>query len=304
MSRVSVRRPGWCALVAILSLSMAGCIWWPHNIKVGEYDCATLTDSGIFYGKPEKARVDEFTHYDVAKQYAVFICARDYIEPPALEFVDAFALNGEKAIGLLKARLMDAPRDSAIQYIVYALEEMVRLETYDVTGDEELMRLVDERVKGIKDPFWKRMAEKDVHEIRDLCSRAARLSVENGGEHFNRKEIFPLLRSEGFSGWLDIYVDLRPVGEIEVGAARLKLFIYARDYYDFTTRDTKQRKLLLIFSPAHYLGKYILDQFPTEIRGNMLEFPEGEKEGNSIVFDSELPPKKIHLGGKVRELSK
>jgi hypothetical protein len=171
MSRVNVRRLGLCALVAILPLSISGCIWWPHNIKVGEYDCSTLADSGIFYGKSEKARVDEFAHYDVAKQYAVFICARDYIEPPALEFVGPFALNGEKAIGFLKARLMDAPDDSTIQYIVYALDEMVRLETYDVAGDKDLMRLVDERVKGMKDPFWKKMTEKDLCEIRDLSAR-------------------------------------------------------------------------------------------------------------------------------------
>jgi len=304
MSRVSVRRLGLCALVAILSSSMAGCIWWPHDVKVGKYDCATLTDSGIFYGKSEKVRVDEFTHYDVAKQYAVFICARAYISPPALEFVDAFALNGEKAIGFLKARLMDAPDDSTIEHIADVLEWMVFFETYDVAGDEELMRLVDERVKGMKDPFWKKTTEEDVDTIHEWSTRAHRLSVENGGEHVNRREVFSLLRSEGFSELLDIRVDLWPAGEIEAGAARLKLFIYARNYLEYPDPKEKQLKLLLIFSPARYLGMYKLDQFPTGIKGNTLEFPGGAEEGNSIVFDSALPPKKIYLGGKVRELSK
>ena len=58
------------------------------------------------------------------------------------------------------------------------------------------------------------------------------------------------------------------------------------------------------FSPAHYLGSYPLDQLPTGIKGNRLEFPGSEAEGNSFVFDSDLPPKKIYLGGKERFLNK
>jgi hypothetical protein len=175
---------------------------------------------------------------------------------------------------------------------------MVRLETYDVAGDEELMRCVDERVKAMKDPLIKVITENEVDTIRESSTRAHWLR-----EYISRRELFSLLGSEGFSGALDIYVDLRPAGEIEVGAARLKLFIYVHNPNYPGCKD-KQTKRLFIFSPAHYLGNYALNQFPTGIRGNRLEFPGGEEEGNSIVFDSELPPKKIHLGGKVLELSK
>ena len=48
---------------------------------------------------------------------------------------------------------------------------MVRLEAYDVAGDKDLMRLVDERVKGMKDAFWKKMTEKD------LCTTIPHLLV-------------------------------------------------------------------------------------------------------------------------------
>lgn len=299
MSRVSIS----ISLIAILSLGMAGCIWWPYNVKVGEYDCSALMDSGIFR-KPEEAMMVEFGHYDVAKQYAVYICALDYIMPPAMEFGIVFALEGEKAIGFLKARLMDAPYDSTIEHIANVLKWMVFFETYDVVGDKELMRLVDERVKGMKDPFWKKMAARDVGTIREWNAEAAQRSIDNGGEHVDRRELFALLRSEGFPHSLDILVDLRPAGEIEVGAARLKLFTYARSYREYPDPQEKLLKRLLIFSPAHYLGTYKLDQFPTGIKGNTMEFPGSAEEGNSIVFDSELPPEKIYLGGKVRELSK
>jgi hypothetical protein len=215
------------------------------------------------------------------------------------QFEDSLGLEGEKIIGLLKTKIMDTQDDWTVDDCVLVLKDMVRRETYDVVGDEELMRLVDERVKAMKDPRIKEMTEKDVDTIREWSTRERWLSVEN----VKRREMFSLLRSEGFYGSLDIFTDFWPIGEIEVGAARLKLVVYV-DNDTHPGWEGRQFKELLIFSQSHYLGSYPIDQFPTGIRGNTLEFPGGSEEGNSIVFDSELPPKKIYLGGKVRNLDK
>ncbi len=219
------------------------------------------------------------------------------------QFAWPIALEGEKVIGILRVKLTDASDDRTVGDIVLMLKDMVRLETYDVIADEELMRLVDERVKGIKDPRIKETTGKEVDLIRQWSVRARRLSAENGREPVKRREMFSLLRSEGFSGVLDIFVDFRPLGEIDVGDARLKLFIYVHNP-EYPGWKGRQFKRLLIFSPAHYLGSYPLDQLPTGTKGSRLEFPGSEAEGNSIVFDSDLPPKKIYLGGKERELNK
>ncbi len=82
------------------------------------------------------------------------------------QFAKPLALEGEKVIGLLKTRLADAKDDWAVDDIVYVLKDMVRLETCDVAGDEELMWLVDERVKGMKSSLIKGITEKDVDTIR------------------------------------------------------------------------------------------------------------------------------------------
>ena len=76
---------------------------------------APFGSSVCYASKPHfQARVDEFAHCDVAKHYAVYICAHDYIRSPALEFVGAFELEGEKAIGFLKATLTDEVVNSVI----------------------------------------------------------------------------------------------------------------------------------------------------------------------------------------------
>jgi len=219
-------------------------------------------------------------------------------------FAKPLALEGEKIIDLLKSRLTDAQDDWTVDDDVLVLKDMVRLETYDVVGDEELMRLVDERVKAMKDPGMKEMTQGTVDTIREWSARARLLTVENGREPVKRKKMFSLLRSEGFRGApLDMIVDFWPIGEIEAGSARFELFIYVDnpEYIGWKETPTKE---LLIFSQSHYLGSYYLDLLPTGIRGNRLEFPCSEAEGNSIVFDSEHLPWQIHIGGKVQQLSK
>jgi hypothetical protein len=207
-------------------------------------------------------------------------------------------------VGFLKAKLIDAPDDRTIEAIVDVFEDMAWLESYDVAGNDELMQCMEERVKGMKHPFSKKYTEEMVARIRALSTWARLRAIEEGGEGFNRIEVISALRSGGFSYTLDIEVVLRPIGEIKVGVDGLRLFLYQRNYVESLPRpiDNRERKLLLIFSPSHYLGAYEIDQFPTGIRGNTLQFPGSAEEGNSIVFDDLLPPAKIFLGGKAREL--
>ena len=89
------------------------------------------------------------------------------------QFARPIALEGEKVIGILKVKLTDAPDDRIVGDIVLMLKDMVRLETYDVIADEELMRLVDERVKGIKDPRIKETTGEEVDLIREWSIRGA-----------------------------------------------------------------------------------------------------------------------------------
>ena len=96
------------------------------------------------------------------------------------QFARPLALEGEKVIGLLKVKLMDAQDDRTVDDIVRVLKDMVRLDTYDVIGDEELMRLVDERVKGMKDPRIKETTEQELDAMRERASWAQALKKLRG----------------------------------------------------------------------------------------------------------------------------
>jgi hypothetical protein len=152
----------------MLFAGMSGCIWYRKNIEVGGYDCSSLEDSRIFSGKSEIARVEEFTHYDVEKQYAVFICGMEYTYSRAFEFLKAFALEGRKVISFVKARLIETHDDRTIHDIVSLLYEMQWVKSYDVAGDEELMRYAHERVQGMQDGLLKRSAKEYLMKIRQI----------------------------------------------------------------------------------------------------------------------------------------
>ena len=55
--------------------------WAAANMRVGEYKCSQLTE--YFYGKPANDRISQFVAADLGKQYAIYICGNQYLEPPA-----------------------------------------------------------------------------------------------------------------------------------------------------------------------------------------------------------------------------
>lgn len=96
------------------------------------------------------------------------------------QFARSLALEGGKVISFLKARLTDAQDDRIVDAIVGILKDMVTLDTYDVVDDEELMRLVDERVKGMTDPGIKENTEQDLAAMRERASWAQALKRLRG----------------------------------------------------------------------------------------------------------------------------
>ncbi len=131
-------------------------------------------------------------------------------------------------------------------------------------------------------------------------------TCDAGTRVYDRREVMAILRSGGFSGVLDNDVELRRIGAIKAGNSCLTLFVYLR--------VTKSRggpmgarhmaKRLLVLSKSKYLGMYVIDELPTNVTGNVVEFPGEKAEGNSIVFDTDIPPEKIFLDGEVRRLFK
>jgi hypothetical protein len=132
-------------------------------MHVGGYDCSELTEN--FYGKPLKIRIAEFGNYELEKQYAIYICGNQFIEPPATYFAEPFAREGSKVVGFLKAKLSQTNDDGTIRDLILVFTEMSRQKTYAVSADRDLMKLMGASVARIKNDGWRQTTEQMLSEI-------------------------------------------------------------------------------------------------------------------------------------------
>lgn len=150
-------------LSSILFLTLATCDG--TSKKVGEYHCSELIET--IYGKESlQFRPNDFSNYDIDKQYALFICGNQYVHPPMTYLAELFAKEGDKVVDFLKGKLVVAKDDLTIRDLVLVFAEMTRLRTYDVAKDERLMHLISERLEGMKDPEWRRITEEMAARIK------------------------------------------------------------------------------------------------------------------------------------------
>ncbi len=148
-------------LTALLSLAVTGCPEAQGQVEGRE--CSAFKE--MFHGRPLKVRVADFANYDLATQYAIFICGNQFRHPPAIYFAEPFAQQGEEAVPFLKDKLFRATDDLTIRDIILVLTEMSRQNTYDVTEDKELVRLMTASVEKMGDEDWKRITQENLSEI-------------------------------------------------------------------------------------------------------------------------------------------
>src|SRR5262245_31771868 len=120
----------------------------PANEDSAHLDCSGL--SKTFFQKPASVRMNEFGTLDVERQYAVFICGNQFMEPPTIELAGPFAKEGQAVVGFLKAKLAAARGDLTIRDILLVFEEMSKLKTYDVAADSDLMKVIELAVGKVK----------------------------------------------------------------------------------------------------------------------------------------------------------
>lgn len=149
-------------LEVMFSLCLTSCT---ARRQVGAYSCSDLIDE--IYGKKSlQYRENDFSNYDIDMQYAVYICGMQFIHPPMMYLAGLFAKEGNKAVGFLKTKLMEANDDLTIRDLILVFNRMSWLKTYDVANDDELMHLISDRVGGMKDPGWKQTTLEMIAEIK------------------------------------------------------------------------------------------------------------------------------------------
>ena len=161
-----VQTVGWCGRISLLFsvvlILMGGCAL--ANEDSSRLGCSKYNDT--FFSKPTTAQMGAFASLAVEDQYAVFICGNQVREPPSIHLATPFAKEGEAVVGFLKTKLTNASGDLTIRDILLVFVEMSRQRTYNVAGDDDLMRVITAAVGRVKDADWKRVCERSLGEIR------------------------------------------------------------------------------------------------------------------------------------------
>ena len=104
----------------------------------------------FFSNHPLDTRIERIRQYSLPDQYRIYRYAHDKIEPPLLDMADPIAEKGANAIPFLKEQLKIDKDDLAVRDIVYVLEKMRRLKTFDARTDPALIQLLKSRIFSMK----------------------------------------------------------------------------------------------------------------------------------------------------------
>ena len=121
-----------------------------------------------FFKLPLSERVERMRQYSLEDQYRIFRYGNDRIEPPDLSLATPIAERGAAAIPFLTKQLKSSDDDLAVRDILWVLWTMLRLKTYDVRQDREVMDLLERRIRGMKSQYWQGSARERLEQIRNV----------------------------------------------------------------------------------------------------------------------------------------
>ena len=138
-------------LAGVLAAFLAVACNGPRSAEV--HDCRSVISQ--YLSKPSDETIAVFEAADPDTKYRIFICGNQAVEPPRLELATEFAKGGQGVEPFLRQKLAETQDEATIRDILQVYREMQFLGTYDVKADEELMQLLRERVRSIRDSFWR-----------------------------------------------------------------------------------------------------------------------------------------------------
>lgn len=150
------------ATIALGCMLSACSLVRPHELR----RCPHWVET-YFFSKSAQERQNQLTSHDPDTQYEIYICGTQYMHPAVLDLVIPFASQGETAARLLRQKLSaQVISDATVRDIVQVFAAMARLQTYDVSNDESLMRLLETKVQAMRDPDSRAFANDLLEDIK------------------------------------------------------------------------------------------------------------------------------------------
>lgn len=103
-----------------------------------------------FFKIPRAYRVERLRQYSLEDQYRLYRYGHDHIEPPDFGLAKPIVERGVKAIPFLTEQLNSSKDDLAVRDILYLLEQMRWMKTFDARKDPALIQLLKDRVFAMK----------------------------------------------------------------------------------------------------------------------------------------------------------
>lgn len=146
-------------IYSLFFFTLFGCVSYGADVKFNnlthDFYHMTTTD--------EQER--QFSKYSLEEQYDIFIFGNQVVHPPATYLARQFAKQGPVIVPFLKDKLKAAQDEVTIRDIVLVFSRLAQLKLYDISNDNELMTLLDQRVNNMHG-IWKDTTLEMVTKIR------------------------------------------------------------------------------------------------------------------------------------------
>jgi hypothetical protein len=142
------------SLSIAIGLVASGNCFGLDQVAPSNVDCSAVART--FFAEPDATkRREKFERLELDSQFDVYLCGNQKIHPPTIYLAESLAMQGEKAVPLLRRKLEASQDDAMVRDIVSVFVWMRRLKTFDIASDSSLYQLVASRVSKMKDEFWR-----------------------------------------------------------------------------------------------------------------------------------------------------
>lgn len=128
---------------------------------------AQQLEKDFFRKHPRTARLESMRHYGLEDQYKIYRYGQDKIEPPEFDLAEPIAERGKAAIPFLTEQLRSDKDDLTVRDILYVLEQMLQMKTFDLRQDASLMEILQSRVLAIKNQNVQHSSREILAEIKN-----------------------------------------------------------------------------------------------------------------------------------------
>ena len=146
-------------IISLMLIMCLGCASYGSDVKFN------ATTQNFYKETTTNEQENNFNKYNTEEQYDIYIFGNQVVHPPATYLAYQFAKRGAVIVPFLKKKLTTTQNELTIRDIVKVFSWQSQLKLYDISKDQELMKLLDQRANDMRG-IWKNTTVEMVNKIR------------------------------------------------------------------------------------------------------------------------------------------